>query len=63
MPQGARTPAEKVQFGWMLDNVNLLYLGASVLILNDLSYQSRVCARARGRTPTTRPPRRRGRSL
>ena len=42
MPQGAHvTPAEKVMFSWMLRRINLLYLGARVLVLQDLSYQSR----------------------
>ena len=33
MPQGERTPAEKVNFQHMLSNINLLYLGTSVLVL------------------------------
>jgi hypothetical protein len=42
MSQGERrTPAEKVQFKWMLQNVNLLYLGSRVLCLVDISYLSR----------------------
>ena len=42
MPQGKeRTPAETVQFKWMLHEVNLLYLGCSVLCLVDISYSSR----------------------
>jgi hypothetical protein len=42
MPQGKdRTRIEKVQFKWMLRNVNIIYLGCSVLILLDLSYLSR----------------------
>ena len=41
MPQGPRTPAEKVYFKWMLENINVLYLSVSVLILLDLSYISR----------------------
>lgn len=41
MPQGDRSPAEKAQFLWMLENVNSLYLGCCVLILLDLSYLSR----------------------
>ena len=36
-----RTPTELVDFKWMLKNVNMLYLGMSVLILLDLSYVSR----------------------
>ena len=36
-----RTPAQRVEFTWMLRNVNMLYLGCSVLILLDLSYISR----------------------
>ena len=42
MPQGKRTLAEKVRFKWMLQNVNLLYLGCRVIILLDLSYVSRL---------------------
>jgi len=41
MPQGNRTLAQKVRFDWMLENVNLLYLGLSVIILLDMSYLSR----------------------
>ena len=41
MPQGKRTPAEKVAFKHMLSNINLLYLGCHVLVLLDLSYMSR----------------------
>ena len=41
MPQGAKTPSEKVHFKWMLENINILYLGVNVLILVDLSYFSR----------------------
>ena len=42
MPQGpGRTPSEKVYFKWMLDNINVLYLSVSVLIILDLSYISR----------------------
>ena len=33
MPQGAKTPSEKLQFKWMLENVNILYLSGRVLIL------------------------------
>ena len=41
MPQGKRTPAELERFKWRLRNVNLLYLGSSVLVLVDMSYLSR----------------------
>jgi len=41
MPQGERTDEEKAAFGRMLGNINLLFLGASVLILLDMSYSSR----------------------
>lgn len=44
MPQGECTLAEKARFRWMLQNVNLLYLGCSVLLLVDISYLSRFCA-------------------
>lgn len=41
MPQGRRTAKEKEEFGVMLPNINMLYLGMKVLILLDLSYLSR----------------------
>ena len=41
MPQGERTKEEKEAFTRMLSNINLLFLGASVLILLDMSYSSR----------------------
>ena len=41
MPQGEKTAEEKVAFDKMLSNVNMLYLGTTVLILLDLSYVSR----------------------
>ena len=41
MPQGKKTPPEKIRFKRMLQNINLLYLGSSVLILQELSYMSR----------------------
>ena len=41
MPQGGRSPAEKVRFKYMLQNVNLCYLGMRVLVLADISYLSR----------------------
>ena len=41
MPQGKRTPAEQAAFNLMLSNINLLFLGAAVLILLDMSYMSR----------------------
>ena len=54
MPQNtasmARTPAENVYFIHMLKNVNLLYLGARVLIVLDLSYVSRFWVRAASRS-------------
>jgi len=41
MPQGEKSMAERVQFDFMLQNVNLLYLGLKVLILLDQTYVSR----------------------
>ena len=41
MPQGEKTEVERVETATMLPNINLLYLGCSVLILLDLSYLSR----------------------
>ena len=35
MPQGERTPNEEAEFARMLKDINLLYLGASVLIMMD----------------------------
>ena len=57
MPQGERTPAEKVNFQHMLSNINLLYLGCHVLVLLDLSYLSRfwVCS-AESKTSKLSPP-------
>ena len=49
MPQGERTPADKARFKWMLQNVNLLYLGCSVLCLVDISYLSRFWVRRAAR--------------
>ena len=46
MPQGERTPVEKVGFKHMLSQVNLLYLGMRVLVLADISYLSRFWVRA-----------------
>merc|ERR1712232_449575 len=41
-PQGAdKTPSEKLFFKWMLQEINSLYLGCSVLCLIDISYLSR----------------------
>jgi hypothetical protein len=44
MPQGERTATEKRHFERMLRSVNLLYISASVLILLDMSYFSRLYA-------------------
>ena len=41
MPQGDRSPRDKADFLAMLPNINLLYLGCSVLILMDRTYMSR----------------------
>ena len=41
MPQGNRTAAENRAFKAMLPNINLLYMGCTVLVLQDLSYMSR----------------------
>lgn len=42
MPQGKnKTPDEKAEFKTMLANINMLYLSTRVLILYDLSYNSR----------------------
>lgn len=41
MFQGVKTPLQKAAFGVQLPNINLLYLGASVLILWDYEYLGR----------------------
>ena len=41
MPQDKKEPWENVAFGFMLRNINLLYLFCGALILADLSYISR----------------------
>ena len=41
LAQGDRKPADKAAFQWQLSNVNMLYLGCSVLLLIDISYLSR----------------------
>ena len=41
VPQGKRTAAERRDFDRMLLNVNLLFIGCSVLIMMDRSYLSR----------------------
>ena len=48
MPQGERSGGEKLEFDTMLRNVNLLYLGCSVLALVDLSYMSRFWTQFEG---------------
>jgi hypothetical protein len=40
MPQGERTPGDKVGFKWQLENINALYSSMRVLILLDMSYVS-----------------------
>ena len=51
---GNRTPDELRAFNLMLVNINILYLGASVLILADNSYMSRFWTQARASaTPPT----------
>jgi hypothetical protein len=40
-PQGERTPQQQELFSLTLANINFLFLGASVLILLDMSYMSR----------------------
>mgnify|MGYP006152146973 CR=1 FL=1 len=47
-----RSHTEQLLFAWQLRNANLLYLGLRVLVLMDLSYQSRFWVRA---TPFGRP--------
>jgi len=41
LAQGERTAADKAEFGQMLANINLLYLGCRVLVLMDRTYMSR----------------------
>ena len=47
MPQGQRTAAEQAEFDSMLPHINLLYLGASVLVILDMSYMSRFWTQVR----------------
>ena len=47
LPQGDLTPEEKAEFVRMLREINLLYLGSTVLILLDLSYLSRFWTQVR----------------
>ena len=57
MPQGERTPAEKVDFQHMLSHINLLYLGCHVLVLLDLSYLSRFWVCSAESNKQVEPPR------
>ena len=41
MPQGERTPVEATDFKRMLPRINMLYLGCSVLLIVDKTYDSR----------------------
>ena len=43
MPQGDRNAEQEKAFGRMLSNINLLFLGASVFILCDMSC-TRFCS-------------------
>jgi hypothetical protein len=45
IPKGSRSSADTEEFKRMLAQVNMLFLGTSILILFDLSYLSR-CKRA-----------------
>ena len=45
MYQGERTPRQNAEFSLMLPNINMIYLGASVLILLDMAYLSRTRTR------------------
>ena len=56
MPQGERTLAERARFKWMLQNINMLYLGAKVLVLLDLSYMSRFWYAPKNGTNPSAPP-------
>ena len=57
-----RSPAEKLRFKWMLQNVNMLYLGMRVLLLMDISFLSRFWTQVPPSPPlrllTARPPHR-----
>ena len=52
---GTRTPEEQRAFELMLVNINILYLGCSVLILADSSYMSRFWTQALQCTASTAP--------
>ena len=56
MPQFERSPAETEEFRHMLSNINLLYLGCSVLVLLDLSYLSRFWVRSAESNKESRTP-------
>ena len=49
-PKGTRSAEDAAAFKTMLSQVNMLYLGTSVLILLDLSYISRFCERVHALT-------------
>jgi len=36
-----RSPEQRARFKWTMQHINLLYIGCSVLILQELSYMSR----------------------
>jgi len=46
MPQEPRTPEEEDEFKGMLSNINVIFLGAQVLILLDMTYTSRFWTQA-----------------
>jgi hypothetical protein len=45
LAQGVRSPADKAEFRIMLPNINMLYLGCTVLVMMDRSYMSRFWTR------------------
>ena len=55
MPQGDRSPEDKEIFSSTLPHVNILYLGATCLLLVDISYLSRFWTQVRAHRPATLP--------
>ena len=51
VPQGEKNRLEVQEFSMMLANINLLYLGSTVLILLDQSYMSRFWVSVRSLKP------------
>jgi hypothetical protein len=55
-PRGSRSAEDTASFKRMLKEINMLFLGTSVLILLDISYLSRCAPPADGRTALPSKP-------